>query len=147
MEIVKFKNLINNYKVVALDTSIFIYHLEDHPKFGSLAEIIFELAEKNRLKIISSIISPIEILTGYEKAKDFNARSNFIQMMNLFPNIEIYNLASNLVDQIVNLRVKYNLKTPDAIELATAIENKAEVFITNDKKLKKIKEIKIICFS
>lgn len=50
----------------------------------------------------------------------------------------------NLVNSVVDLRVNYNLKTPDAIHLATAIEHKADVFITNDKQLKKVKEIAIL---
>ena len=38
----------------------------------------------------------------------------------------------------------YNLKTPDAIHLATALDFNAEQFITNDKTLQKVTDINVI---
>ena len=42
------------------------------------------------------------------------------------------------------LRAKYGLKTPDAIFVATAFEEGAQAFITNDIKLKRVEGIKMI---
>jgi len=42
------------------------------------------------------------------------------------------------------LRVKYRIKIPDAIQVASGLVNGANAFITNDSNLKKIKEIKVI---
>lgn len=42
------------------------------------------------------------------------------------------------------LRADYKLRTPDAIQIATAIYAKADCFLTNDKQLKSIKEIQIL---
>jgi len=43
------------------------------------------------------------------------------------------------------LRGKYpHLKTVDAVQIAAALDAEAEAFLTNDKKLSGIKEIKII---
>lgn len=44
----------------------------------------------------------------------------------------------------MELRVNYNLKTPDAIQLATAMENNTDVFLTNDERLKRVKEIEVL---
>lgn len=147
MAVDKFKQVISKYKRVGLDSMEFIYFLEDNPQFGALSEVIFELAERNKITVISSILVLIEVLTGYHRANDKTSEQEFKQMMKEFPNIEVYDLDNNLINKVVNLRTKYNIKTPDAIHIATAIENKAEAFITNDKLLSKIKEIKIICLS
>jgi hypothetical protein len=40
------QNFIKNHSVIGLDTSIFIYHLEDHPRYSPLTEIIFSALEK-----------------------------------------------------------------------------------------------------
>ena len=48
-----------------------------------------------------------------------------------------------MFDTSAKLRAQYGIKTPDAIQLAIGIENNGSLFITNDKALKKIKEIKV----
>ncbi len=144
MEIEKFKKVVSRFKRVALDSSCFIYFLEDHPKFGDLAEAVFELAEKNKVSITASALVSVEVLTGYRRAKDHSAENEFKQMLKDFPAVEMYEASHKLVDRIVDLRTKYNMKTPDAIHLATALEHKADVFVTNDRQLKKVKEIAIL---
>lgn len=144
MEIEKFKKAISRFKRVAADSACFIYFLEDNPKFCDLAEPIFELAEKNRILVISSVLVLVEVLTGYRRAKDYSAENEFKQMLKDFPAIEIYEVSNKLVNRIVDLRIKYGIKTPDAIHLATAIEHKADVFVTNDRQLTKVKEIAIL---
>ena len=42
------------------------------------------------------------------------------------------------------LRAKYGFRTPDAVQLASVIQKKGDVFITNDRGLKNVKEIKIL---
>lgn len=145
MEIAKFKKVLEKHKRIGLDSMGFIYFLEDNSNFANLAEIIFELAEKDEAVIISTVLAPIEVLTGYRKTKDSAAENEFIQMVQDFPNIEIYDLDFRMIERVVDLRAKYSIKTPDAIHIATAIENKADIFVTNDAALKKIKEIEIVC--
>ena len=48
------------------------------------------------------------------------------------------------VGRAAELRAKYGLRTPDAIQLASVIYKKGDVLITNDKGLKRVKEIKVL---
>ncbi|MBI2591446.1 MAG: type II toxin-antitoxin system VapC family toxin [Candidatus Brennerbacteria bacterium] len=144
MEIRKFQNLLSKSKRIGLDSMAYIYLLEEHPKLSILAENIFERAENNKLTIISSVLILIEVLTGFRKSKEQDLEKKFQQIINEFSSLEIYNVDQNLVNLIVDLRANYNLKTPDAIHLATAIEHGADIFITNDRQLKKVKEINIL---
>lgn len=144
MEIKKFQNLLSKSKRIGLDSMAYIYLLEEHPKLSVLVENIFERAENNKLVIVSSALVLIEVLTGLRKSKKQDVEKEFQYIISEFPYLEIHNMDKNLVNSVVDLRVNYNLKTPDAIHLATAIEHKADVFITNDKQLKKVKEIAIL---
>ncbi|MGL5942119.1 MAG: type II toxin-antitoxin system VapC family toxin [Waterburya sp.] len=42
------------------------------------------------------------------------------------------------------MRVKYNLKLPDALQITTAIETGCDSFLTNDKALKRVTELRIL---
>ena len=57
---------------------------------------------------------------------------------------EIIEVDINIACRAAELRAKYSLKTPDAIQLATALENNAHFFLTNDLRLKKLKEKRVI---
>jgi len=43
-----------------------------------------------------------------------------------------------------DLRAKYVIKTPDAIQIATTICGGSKSFITNDESLKKVEEIRVL---
>jgi len=53
----------------------------------------------------------------------------------------------NMSERKGKLRANYNINTPDAIQIATSLEVKADIFITNDANLKKISEIKVLLLS
>jgi predicted nucleic acid-binding protein len=48
-----------------------------------------------------------------------------------------------IAKKAAGLRAKYGLKTPDAIQFATAIYGSADYFLTNDIRLKVVREIEI----
>jgi predicted nucleic acid-binding protein len=53
-------------------------------------------------------------------------------------------LIVNIAKLSAGLRAKYSLKTPDAIQLAAAIYCSADYFLTNDKRLATVKNIKVL---
>ena len=59
-------------------------------------------------------------------------------------NLRIKEIDWELVEKVGYFRRKYNLRTPDAIQLTTAIESQAKIFMTNDIKFKKVTEIPVL---
>lgn len=45
------------------------------------------------------------------------------------------------------IRVRYNLKLPDALQVATAIQSNCDAFLTNDLQFKKVSELSILVIS
>ena len=68
-------------------------------------------------------------------------------LLETFPNLRVKTLDENIADVASSLRANYNINTPDAIQIATSLEAKADIFITNDTTLKKISEIKVLLLS
>ncbi len=58
--------------------------------------------------------------------------------------LEIVDVTKSISVKAAELRGKYNLKTPDSIQLATALEYPAHFFITNDNDLPVLKNLKLI---
>jgi predicted nucleic acid-binding protein len=42
------------------------------------------------------------------------------------------------------LRAGYNLRTPDALQIATAVELNCQAFLTNDKQLQPVAELRVL---
>jgi len=53
-------------------------------------------------------------------------------------------LDEKTVDIASSLRAKYNIKTPDAIQVASSLLAGAKAFITNELSLKRIDELNIL---
>lgn len=130
-------------KLIGIDTAVLIYVLEDNPKFSSPARDILHSVETGRKQAIFSAIGMIELLAGPKRQQRYDLANQYRSMLIGFPNLTIMGINEQIVEIASDLRATYGLKTPDAIHIATAISAKADVFITNDKGLKNIKEIKI----
>jgi len=62
--------------------------------------------------------------------------------------IYTFNINLKVAESAAKLRAKYKwLKGMDAIQLAVAIFSDCDCFITNDKSIKKIREIEVILIS
>ena len=56
---------------------------------------------------------------------------------------EIIPLTRAVVDEATDLRARYNFRTPDALQLASAIAGGCELFLTNDVALRKCTKIEV----
>lgn len=130
-------------KLVGIDSVLFIYIFEKDHALAKKAKLILKNIEVGNLNGIFSSIGLIEVLTGPKKMGNQNLAFQYKTLISNIPNLTIIGINESIVELASDLRAKYGIKTPDAIHIATAIDAKADKFITNDKKLKKIKEIKI----
>jgi predicted nucleic acid-binding protein len=130
-------------KIIGLDTCVFIYLMEDHPRYASACERLLEQVQYKDRAAIFSIIGMIELLTGPKLKKDFKMVKMYRDLLVHHPHLDIYDINEATVESASDLRAVYKLSTPDAIHLATAVSRGAKEFWTNDRKLKKVKEIRV----
>lgn len=55
----------------------------------------------------------------------------------------LFELTAAVVERATVLRAKYNLKSPDALHYATAVEAGATVFLTGDRLLSRCSEVTV----
>jgi predicted nucleic acid-binding protein len=129
---------------IALDTNLFIYFLEDHPRYGSWCASLFDLIEQGRNPAVTSTITLLELLVlPYRDQKDELAQQIFA-LASSYPKLEWMPVTMNVADRAAELRARYRLSTPDAIQVATAIDHNATCFYGNDRSLRRVKEIECV---
>lgn len=129
---------------IGLDTNVFIYFLDDHPRYGAWCASLFELIERGQNAAVTSTVTLLELLVQpYRDQKDELAQKIFA-LTSTYLNIEWVSLTMNLADRAAELRAHYRLRTPDAIQLATANGCNAMRFYGNDYGLRRVKEIECV---
>jgi len=130
-------------QIIAIDSVVFIYVWNKQPEFFRQAKKVLEEISGGQTAGVFAQIGLIELLTGPKKLGRKSLAILYNERVKNFPNLEIRSLNDNVTEIASDLRAKYNLRTPDAIHVATAIDAGADRFITNDKTLKKVKEIAV----
>lgn len=129
---------------IGLDTNLFIYFIENHPRYGSWCSSLFDLIERGHNPAVTSIVTMLELLVQpYRDQKEELAQKIFA-LVSSYPGIEWVPVTMNVADRAAELRGRYRLSTPDAIQLATAIGHKATRFYGNDRSLLRVKEIECV---
>src|SRR5512143_638462 len=117
---------------VALDTMIFICAFEEHPAYLPILKSFFHALEKGEMKAVTSPITITECLVQPYRKKDFALSAQYLFLFRNFPNLSIVPLTDDIAERAAFLRARYNVRTPDAIQLATAIVSGCHAFLTND---------------
>jgi predicted nucleic acid-binding protein len=134
----------SEHERIGLDTNLFIYFLEAHPRYGVWCASLFDKIERGHNPAVTSTVTLLELLVQpYRDQKEELAQKIFA-LTSTYPKIEWIPVSMGLADRAAELRARYRLSTPDAIQLATAIGHKATRFYGNDRSLRRVKEIE--CF-
>ncbi len=131
-------------KIVGLDTMLFIYHIEDNPKYAAITERLFDTIEHGSCKAVTSILTLIELLIKPKREGNLIAVGDYRDMILTFPNLMVMDVNLRVSDIASDMRAKYRIRVPDAIQIASAIVGGSQSFITNDEGLKKVKDVNII---
>jgi predicted nucleic acid-binding protein len=138
------KGLPTERERIGLDTNVFIYFLADHPRYGSWCASLFDLIERGHNPAVTSTVTLLELLVQPYRDQQEELAQKIFALTSTYPKLEWVPLTMNLADRAAELRARYRLSTPDAIQLATAIGHKAMRFYGNDRGLRRVKEIECI---
>lgn len=147
VDLAHFEKKIKAASFIFLDSMVFIYHFEKNPQYVPLTMGLFSLLESGKAKAFTSVLSLVEALSSPplegEPAKLNDLRRFFLKERNL----ALIDITWEIGDYAAGLRRKYDLATPDAIQLATAKFTRCRLFMTNDDSFRKIKDFSILFLS
>lgn len=140
----RLRDFLRHHPVIGLDTSIFIYHLEDHPRYGPVTADLLTALEKGVFQGVTSYLTLMEILVKPKAEGNPEAIRDYEFFLTTFPNLSFVSMGLEVARRAADLRAGYRLRPPDALQLAAALVHGATAFLTNDKKLKQVSELKVL---
>ena len=135
---------LKRHPVFGLDTSVFIYHLEDHPRYAPATEIIFHSLEEGKNRGVTSFLTLMEILVRPKAEGRLEVARDYEYYLTTFPNLTLFPFELEIARKASDLRAIARIKTPDAIQLATALHHGATGFLTNDRIFEKVTGLEIV---
>lgn len=131
-------------KLIGVDTSVFIYFIEGNPRYSKFTNDFFLKNQQGEFSIITSVITLLEVLVQPYKNSREDLIKEYKAIFEESPGIDLVDLNPGICEISAKLRADYRVRTPDSIEIGTAIYGGADYFLTNDIRLETIKEIPII---
>ena len=61
-----------------------------------------------------------------------------------FPHLSVLPVTDEIAERAAFLRAHYDLKTPDALQFATALISASHAFLTNDERIPEIEGIQVL---
>jgi len=130
-------------KQIALDTMIFIYAFEEHSVYIPLLQPFFREVEKGRIIAVTSTVTLAECLVQPFRAKAMELAARYKTLFRDFPHLSVIPVSDEIAERAAWLRAQYHMKTPDAIQLATALVSGSHIFLTNDEGLPQVEGIHV----
>lgn len=127
---------------VAIDTNCFIYFFEGgSPRSEYLLRELFEPMMRGHRRGVASVLVLSELLAyPYQLGKDDRAHELRAAMVAM-PGLVIRDVDADVADRSASLRSLLRFRLPDAIQVATALETGANVFLTNDRELLRAEQV------
>lgn len=128
-------------KTIGLDTPIFIYFLENNPRYGPLARITISGIEQGKWQGVTSTITLMEITVRPWQLGHEGVAREYEAVLVHFPNLSIVDVDRNVARVAAQLRARYNVSPPDALQVAASLSFGAKAFLTNDRSLSRLQQL------
>lgn len=120
---------------VALDTSIFVYFMEEHPLYLPLVDPLFEAIDAGRIEAVTSSLTLLEVLVIPFRFANATLIEQYETLLTRSEGLRLIDLDRDFLRSVAQIRAVTRAKTPDAIQLAAAVAAGCRVFLTNDNRI------------
>jgi predicted nucleic acid-binding protein len=127
-----------------VDSMLFVYHFEGNEEFGPAAGRLLRDAEEGRCGLVASVLALLEVLVVPKRHGRGELCQRYRDLFESFPNLSVVPIGPEVAEIASDLRAAHNLRTPDALHMATAIHAGVDAFISGDRRLPRVQEMRVV---
>lgn len=132
------------HRLIALDTSVWIYHFEGSAAYGRPADSVLEAVSEGRIAAVASELVLLELLVAPLKKGAQDVADEIEMTLLHFPHLQLAPVTRSVLVRAAEIRATYGLRAPDAIMVATAVDSGSTLAVTNDDAWKRVKEVEVL---
>lgn len=126
------------------DTAIFIYFIEENPRFLPLVEPLFREVDKGRREMVTSALTLLEVLVVPYRSGDHLLAERYEALLTRSRGVRIAEISREHLRAAAQLRAATGAKTPDALQLVAALAAGCDIFLTNDRNLPALSGLRVL---
>ncbi len=130
--------------VVGLDTTPLIYFIEKNATYHPLVRPFFVALSSGQFTVVTSTITLVETLVHPIRNHHPELARRYREILLNTPRLTTFDVSPDIAQKAAEIRANYQIRTPDAIQLAAAWHGGATYFLTNDRNLKKFPQMNVI---
>jgi len=127
-----------------VDTAVFIYFMEEDPRFLPLIEPLFGEADAGARELVTSALTLLEVLVVPYRVGDRLLADRYEQLLTRSRGIRVIDLSRDQLRDAAQLRAATGVKTPDALQLVAAIGSGCSAFVTNDRRIPNVPGTRVL---
>ncbi len=131
-------------QIVGLDTAPLIYFIEENPNYLDVTDAFFEAMFRGDFSVVTSVLTITEVLVYPLRQGNTALAQQYREILFNSQGLTTIEVFPEIAENAAQLRANYNLRTPDAIHLATAIRGGASFFLTNDARLPSLPALTVL---
>ena len=130
--------------MVGLDTAPLIYFIEENPTYLETIRPFFVAMDRGEFRVVTSTVTLLEVLILPFRRGENKLAQQYRDILLGTESLIIISFTQDIAEEAARLRATHNIRTPDAIQLATSLRAGATHFLTNDVRLPSLPGIKVL---
>ena len=137
-------NTLHGVRLVFLDTAPVIYYVEGNPQYTNFVRDVFLRIESGETYAVTSPVTLAECIVHPIKHNRPDLVQRYTNVILRGRNTQFVDTNSAIAESTAQIRAGYSLALADAMQIATALVAGCDGFLTNDIRLKRVSEIRVI---
>ncbi len=127
--------------LVLVDSAPIVYVLEHDAKFAPRFRPLFERQDAGAIQFAVTTITIAEVLTGPLKEGEEALAKRYRAVMESW---QVVSLTADIAESAARFRASLGLRTPDAIQVASAMAVNADALVTHDRDFSRVRNLAVL---
>jgi predicted nucleic acid-binding protein len=141
---VKLADALQRVTRLGLDSAPVIYFVEMNPRYQDLLSEVFRQIAAGQFLGITSVVTLGEVMVVPLREGRADVARRYRRLLLTSPGVRTLSIDPTTAERAADLRARYGFRLPDALQVAVAIEERCEAFLTNDRRLARITELRVL---
>ena len=107
--------------VVGLDSASLIYFIEQNPTYLEMMRLFFRTLNQGEFRVVTSVVTLPEVLVYPLRQGNIILAQQYRDILFNSEGLTTVQVSEDIAEAAAQLRAVHNLRTPDAIQMATEI--------------------------